>query len=58
MEWGFSLFPIPFIRLKAIIFYATHVGNTNFLDIQKREQITSFLYTKIKSEKDDPEKNG
>jgi hypothetical protein len=43
-------------HLKAIIFYAMHVGNTSFLDIQKRGQMTSFLDTKIKSEQDDPDK--
>jgi integrase/recombinase XerD len=44
-------------NLKAIINYANFLGaEITFYDIQRREQITAFLDTKIKSNNIDPDK--
>jgi hypothetical protein len=43
-------------QVKALIPYAIYLGNTSFQEVSKREQITGYLDTKIKSEVDDPEK--
>ena len=44
-------------NLKAIIVYAKFLGpDITFYDIQKREQIVTFLDTKIKSNDTDPDK--
>ena len=44
-------------NLKAIIAYAKFLGpKTSFYNLEKREQITAFLDTKIKNGDDDPEK--
>jgi hypothetical protein len=43
--------------LKAIIAFAKFLGSDiSFLDIQRKEQVTSFLDTKIKSVEQDPDK--
>ena len=43
--------------LKAIITFAKFLGSDiSFLDIQRKEQVTSFLDTKIKSVEQDPDK--
>jgi hypothetical protein len=43
--------------LKAIITFAKFLGSDiSFLDIQRKEQVTSFLDTKIKSIEQDPDK--
>ena len=43
--------------LKAIIAFAKFIGSDiSFLDIQRKEQVTSFLDTKIKSVEQDPDK--
>jgi hypothetical protein len=42
--------------LKAIIAFAKFLGSgISFLDIQRKEQVTSFLDTKIKSIEEDPD---
>ncbi len=44
-------------NLKAIIAFANFLGtDTTFLDIQLKEQIISFLDTKIKNVEEDPDK--
>jgi hypothetical protein len=44
-------------NLKAIIAFARFIGpNVSFYDISRREQIVSFLDTKIKTERQDPDK--
>src|SRR5918911_2638435 len=43
--------------LKAIVCFARFLGpNISFLDISKKEQVLSFLDTKIKNSEQDPEK--
>ena len=44
-------------NLKAVIAFANFLGtDTTFLDIQAKEQITTFLDTKIKNVEEDPDK--
>ena len=44
-------------NLKAVIAFANFLGtDTTFLDVQLKEQITSFLDTKIKNVQEDPDK--
>ena len=44
-------------NLKSVIAFANFLGGKNsFTDINKSEQILSFLNTKIRSQQDDPEK--
>ena len=44
-------------NLKSVIAFASFLGEKNsFTDINKSEQILSFLNTKIRSQQDDPEK--
>ena len=44
-------------NLKTIISFARYLGNsTNFYDIQRKEQIISFLDTKVKSNDIDPDR--
>jgi integrase/recombinase XerD len=44
-------------NLKTVISFARHLGNgTNFYDIQRKEQIISFLDTKVKSNDVDPDR--
>ena len=44
-------------NLKVVIAYAKFIGpHISFFDIVKRDQITTFLDTKIKSADEDPEK--
>jgi hypothetical protein len=44
-------------HLKAVIAFANFLGtDTTFLDVQLKEQITSFLDTKIKNVQEDPDK--
>jgi hypothetical protein len=44
-------------NLKAVIAFANFLGtDTTFLEIQLKEQITSFLDTKIKNVEEDPDK--
>jgi hypothetical protein len=44
-------------NLKAIIAFASFLGtDTTFLDVQLKEQIMSFLDTKIKNLEEDPDK--
>jgi hypothetical protein len=43
--------------LKVVIALANFLGtDTTFYDIKKREQITAFLDTKVKSREEDPDK--
>lgn len=44
-------------NLKAIVAYARFLGpDTSFYQIDKKEQVTSFLDSKIKNQQDDPDK--
>ena len=44
-------------NLKAVINFANFVGHeVNFTDIDRAEQVLSFLNSKIRSQEDDPEK--
>jgi integrase/recombinase XerD len=44
-------------NLKAIIVFARFIGpNVSLYDIGKKEQVISFLDTKIKTERQDPDK--
>ena len=44
-------------NLKALIAFANFLGtDTTFFDIQLKEQIISFLDTKIKNSEEDPDK--
>ena len=44
-------------NLKAVIAFANFLGtDTTFLDVQLKEQIMSFLDTKIKNVQEDPDK--
>lgn len=46
-------------NLKAVIAFANFLGEKNsFTDINKTEQVLSFLNTKMKNQQDDPKKNG
>src|SRR5919112_1747283 len=42
-------------NLKAIISYSMFLENRSFQDVNKKEDVLSFLNTKIKSKEDDPE---
>jgi hypothetical protein len=45
-------------NLKAVLNFAHFLGErVSFTDINKTEQVLSFLNTKIRSQEDDPEKN-
>lgn len=44
-------------NLKAIVAYARFLGpDISFYQIDKKEQVTSFLDSKIKNQQDDPDK--
>ena len=41
-------------NIQPVYYFANHIGQTNFIDVEERIQITSFLNTKINN--DDPDK--
>ena len=44
-------------NLKVVIAYVNFIGKDNsFFDIKKKEQIVEFIYTKVKSYGEDPDK--
>ena len=44
-------------NLKVVIAYINFIGKDNsFFDIKKKEQIVEFIYTKVKSYGEDPDK--